>query len=108
MAENNKIYTYERNGKTVFIRRSWRNNENLTNRRNILNDYFKNNKEDIQNMKSYIDVFNDYNNKNPLHKVSYSTIVNKIHKEFGNKNKNETVENDVLKENEESDENRIL
>ena len=108
MAEIEKIYTYERNGKIVFIRRSWRNNENLTNRRNILNDYFKSNKEDIQNMKSYIDVFNDYNNKNPLHKVSYSTIVNKIHKEFGNKNKNETVENNVLKENEESDENRIL
>ena len=98
MSTVERIYTYERNGKTVIVKRSWTNNQTLTNRRNTLNDYFKNNKEDIQKMKNYITVFNDYNNKNPQHKVSYSTIVNKIHKVFGYKNKHDIVNNDDNKQ----------
>ena len=93
MSTVERTYTYERNGKLVVVKRSWRNNETLTTRRNTLNDYFKNNKDDIQKMKNYITVFNDYNNKNPQHKVSYSTIVNKIHKVFGYKNKHDIVNN---------------
>ena len=100
MSTVERIYTYERNGKTVIVKRSWTNNQTLTNRRNTLNDYFKNNKEDIQKMKNYITVFNDYNNKNPQHKVSYSTIVNKIHKMFGYKNKHDIVNNDGLRHDE--------
>ena len=111
MSTVERIYTYERNGKTVIVKRSWTNNETLTNRRNTLNDYFNNNKDDIQKMKNYMTVFNDYNNKNPQHKVSYSTIVNKIHKVFGHKNKRCVVNNEdnkQVKTNDENDSDDIL
>ena len=100
MSTVERIYTYERNGKTVIVKRSWINNETLTDRRNTLNDYFEANKDDIQRMKNYMTVFNDYNNKNPQHKVSYSTIVNKMHKVFGHKNKHCVVNNDGLRHDE--------
>ena len=111
MSTVERIYTYERNGKSVIVKRSWTNNQTLTNRRNTLNDYFKNNKEDIQKMKNYITVFNDYNNKNPQHKVSYSTIVNKIHKVFGYKNKHDVVnnvDNSQVKTNDKNESDDIL
>ena len=87
MSTVERIYTYERNGKTVIVKRSWTNNTTLTNRRNTLNAYFEANKDAIQRMKNYMAVFNDYNTRNPQHTVSYSTIVNKIHKVFGHKRK---------------------
>ena len=93
MSTVERTYTYERNGKLVVVKRSWTNNETLTNRRNVLNDYFNNNRDDILNMKNYMTVFNDYNNKNPQHTVSYSTIVNKMHKMFGYKRKHNIVNN---------------
>ena len=113
MSTVERIYTYERNGKTVFVKRSWITNQTLTDRRNTLNNYFEANKDDIQKMKNYMTVFNDYNNKNPQHKVSYSTIVNKMYKVFGHKNKHCVVNNDdnsQVKTNDEndSDENEIL
>lgn len=111
MSTVERTYTYERNGKLVVVKRSWTNNQTLTNRRNVLNDYFENNKENILNMKNYMTVFNDYNNKNPQHTVSYSTIVNKIHKVFGYKNKHDVVnnvDNSKVKTNDENESDDIL
>ena len=104
MSTVERTYTYERNGKTVIVKRSWITDQTLTDRRNTLNDYFEANKDALQRMKNYMAVFNDYNNKNPQHKVSYSTIVNKIHKVFGYKNKRCVVNNEAV----DSDESEIL
>ena len=86
--EVERIYKYENtDGKTVIIKRKWRNKDTTVNKRQALNDYLEQNKDEIPKMKNYRAVFNDYNAKNPDYKVSYTTMIKNLHKLYGMKNK---------------------
>ena len=71
--EREKTYTYQRDGKTITIKRKW--NNSLCGKQQALNKYFETYKDDISKMKNYKDIFRDYNEKNGDNKVSYTTIL---------------------------------
>ena len=98
--EVEKIYEYKNsNGKSIIIKRKWTNKEETTNRREALNNYFEQNKDKIANMKNYKAVYNDYNSNNPDYNVSYKTILKRLHKLYGMKNKRHIIkepDNEIL------------
>ena len=84
--EVERVYEYKYGDKKVTVKRKWNNNGITANKRKALNDYIEQNKDEITKMKNYKAVFNDYISKNQDHKVSYTTMVNKLHDVFGKKN----------------------
>ena len=78
-----KVYTYERNGKTISIKRKWTNIGEKQLKQQELNDYFKNITE-LDNTKSIQALFKEYNN-NHEHKISYSMFYKRYAEHFGPK-----------------------
>ena len=78
-----KVYTYERNGKTISIKRKWTNIGEKQLKQQELNDYFKNIAE-LDNTKSIQTLFKEYNN-NHEHKISYSMFYKRYAEHFGPK-----------------------
>lgn len=81
-----RVYEYKYGDKKIVVKRKWNNNGTTANKRKALNDYIEQNKDEIMKMKNYKAVFNDYISKNQDYKVSYTTMVNKLHGIFGKKN----------------------
>ena len=89
--EIERVYEYKYGDKKITVKRKWNNNGIVANKRKALNDYIEQNKDEISKMKNYKAknykaVFNDYNSKNSEYKISYTTMVNKLHDIFGKKN----------------------
>ena len=81
-----RVYEYKYGDKKIVVKRKWNNNGTTANKRKALNDYIEQNKDEIMKMKNYKAVFNDYISKNQDYKISYTTMVNKLHGIFGKKN----------------------
>ena len=80
--EIERVYEYKYGDKKIVVKRKWNNNGTTANKRKALNDYIEQNKEEIMKMKNYKAVFNDYISKNQDYKISYTTMVNKLHGKY--------------------------
>ena len=76
-----KVYQYNRNGKTITIRRKWTNIGDKQLKQEALSAYFAND-ADIDRTKSIQTLFKEYNNNHDL-KISYSMFYKKYAEHFG-------------------------
>ena len=81
--KRDKVYKYERNGKTISVRRKWTNFGDKQLKQQALAEYFANN-ADIDRTKSIQTLFQEYNNNHEL-KISYSMFYKKYAEHFGPK-----------------------
>ena len=79
--KRDKVYKYERNGKTISVRRKWTNFGDKQLKQEALAEYFANN-ADIDRTKSIQTLFQEYNNNHEL-KISYSMFYKKYAEHFG-------------------------
>ena len=82
-AKTVKTYTYNRKGKTVTVKRSWKNMGSKQNKLKELNDYFDNN-PDIDPKQTIQSLFKEYNATHD-NKISYSTFYTHYAERFGSK-----------------------
>ena len=79
--KRDKVYQYNRNGKTITIRRKWTNIGDKQLKQEALSAYFAND-ADIDRTKSIQTLFKEYNNNHDL-KISYSMFYKKYAEHFG-------------------------
>ena len=79
-----KQYNYEKDGKTVVIKRSYTVKGTKGKKINELDEYFTKNADSIKNSKKLKDVLDVYNSKHD-NKISFSMLYQKYKTVFGNR-----------------------
>ena len=79
--KRDKVYKYEKNGKTITVRRKWTNYGDKQLKQEALAEYFAN-IDEIDRTKTIQTLYKEYNNNHDL-KISYSMFYKKYAEHFG-------------------------
>ena len=81
--EIQREYTYNKNGKSIKIKRKWTTTADNLAKQQAVNKYFEDNIDAIKQAKNIKKVYEDYNANNSDNKVSYNMIYNRYIRLFG-------------------------
>ena len=83
--EIQREYTYNKNGKSIKIKRKWTTTADKLAKQQAVNKYFEDNIDAIKQAKNIKKVYEDYNANNSDNKVSYNMIYNRYIRLFDSK-----------------------
>ena len=88
--EIQREYTYNKNGKSIKIKRKWTTTADNLAKQQAVNKYFEDNIDAIKQAKNIKKVYEDYNANNSDNKVSYNMIYNRYIRLFDSKKNRKT------------------
>ena len=85
VVEVEREYTYNKDGKSVKIKRKWTTTSDKLAKQQAVDKYFEDNLDAIKQAKNIKKVYEDYNANNSDNKVSYNMIYNRYVRLFDSK-----------------------
>ena len=77
-----RVYKYNRNGKEITVKRTWKKRNVNANKRQSVDDYFDKNMDNIKKMRSIQAVYEDFKNSHQNISVSYAMVYTKYQRLF--------------------------
>lgn len=77
-----RVYKYNRNGKEITVKRTWKKRNVNANKRQSVDDYFDKNLDNIKKMRSIQAVYDDFKNSHQNISVSYAMVYTKYQRLF--------------------------
>ena len=77
-----RVYKYNRNGKEITVKRTWKKRNVNANKRQSVDDYFDKNLDNIKKMRSIQAVYEDFKNSHQNVSVSYAMVYTKYQRLF--------------------------
>ena len=77
-----RVYKYNRNGKEITVKRTWKKRNVNANKRQSVDDYFDKNLDNIKKMRSIQAVYEDFKNSHQNISVSYAMVYTKYQRLF--------------------------
>ena len=77
-----RVYKYNRNGKEITVKRTWKKRNVNANKRQSVDDYFDKNMDNIKKMRSIQAVYEDFKNSHQNVSVSYAMVYTKYQRLF--------------------------
>lgn len=77
-----RVYKYNRNGKEITVKRTWKKRNVNANKRQSVDDYFDKNLDNIKKMRSIQAVYDDFKNSHQNISVSYAMVYTKYQQLF--------------------------
>ena len=77
-----RVYKYNRNGKEITVKRTWKKRNVNANKRQSVDDYFDKNLDNIKKMRSIQAVYEDFKNSHQNISVSYAMVYTKYQQLF--------------------------
>ena len=77
-----RVYKYNRNGKEITVKRTWKKRNVNANKRQSVDDYFDKNMDNIKKMRSIQAVYEDFKNSHQNISVSYAMVYTKYQQLF--------------------------
>ena len=86
-----RVYKYNRNGKEITVKRTWKKRNVNANKRQSVDDYFDKNLDNIKKMRSIQAVYEDFKNSHQNVSVSYAMVYTKYQRLFNTRKARSTA-----------------
>ena len=86
-----RVYKYNRNGKEITVKRTWKKRNVNANKRQSVDDYFDKNLDNIKKMRSIQAVYEDFKNSHQNISVSYAMVYTKYQRLFNTRKARSTA-----------------